>query len=79
LAHLIKMERMNGEVRDCEKVMKGLKKDATSVLKGYQLHHNYIRPHKTLKGKTPAEACRIIIEGNDKWKTMIENASKKNL
>jgi hypothetical protein len=29
-----------------------------------------------LNGKTPAEKCGIIIEGQDKWKTVIENASK---
>ncbi len=73
-----KMERMNGEVRDREKVMRGLKKTNTSALKGYQLYHNYIRPHEALKGKTPAEACGIQIEGNNKWKTLIQNASLKN-
>ena len=30
-----KMERLNGEVRDREKVMRGLKKDDTPILKGY--------------------------------------------
>lgn len=72
-----KMERMNGEVRDREKVMRGLKKDDTAVLKGYQLYHNYIRPHEALDGKTPADACGIVIEGQNKWKTLIENASQK--
>lgn len=40
-----KMERLNGEVRDREKVMRGLKKVNTSTLIGYQIYHNYIRPH----------------------------------
>jgi transposase-like protein len=71
-----KMERMNGEVRDREKVMRGLKKDDTAALKGYQLYHNFIRPHEALDGKTPAEACGITIEGRNKWKTIIENATK---
>jgi putative transposase len=70
-----KMERMNGEVRDREKVMRGLKRTDTSVLTGYQIYHNYFRPHEALNGKTPAEKCGIIIEGQDKWKTVIENAS----
>ncbi|MFZ0893867.1 MAG: DDE-type integrase/transposase/recombinase, partial [Candidatus Nitrosopolaris sp.] len=39
-----KMERMNGEVRDIEKTMRGLKKADTPVLAGYQLYHNYFRP-----------------------------------
>jgi transposase-like protein/DNA-directed RNA polymerase subunit RPC12/RpoP len=72
-----KMERMNGEVRDREKVMRGLKKDETPILKGYQIFHNYIRPHEALDGKTPSEACGITIEGQNKWKTLIQNASKK--
>jgi transposase InsO family protein len=70
------MERMNGEVRDREKSMRGLKKIDTPVLKGYQIYHNYIRPHESLGGKTPADACGIEIQGQDKWKTLIENATK---
>jgi len=58
-----KMERMNGEVRDREKTMRGLKKKDTPILKDYQIFHNYIRPHEALDGKTPAEACGIKIEG----------------
>jgi putative transposase len=34
-----------------------------------------MRPHEGLNGKTPAEASRIKIEGQNKWKTIIENAS----
>ena len=46
-----KMERMNGEVRDREKVMRGLKKKDTPILKGYKLFHNFIREHEALNGK----------------------------
>lgn len=70
-----KMERMNGETRDREKVMRGIKTKNTPILKGYQLYHNYIRPHEALKGKTPSEAAGIMVEGNDKWMTLIQNAS----
>jgi hypothetical protein len=31
----------------------------------------------TLYGKTSAEACGIKIEGQNKWKTLIQNASRK--
>lgn len=71
-----KMERMNGEIRDREKVMRGLKKMDTPVLKGYQLYHNYFREHEGLKGITPAEAAGISIEGANKWITIIQNAVK---
>ena len=71
-----KMERMNGEIRDREKTMRGLKCKRTPILQGYQLYHNYIRPHESLNGKTPSEACGIKIEGKNKWITLIQNASK---
>ncbi len=71
------MERLNGEIRDREKVMRGLKREDSDVLRGYQIYHNYIRPHEALSGKTPAEACGITVEGDNKWLTLIQNASKK--
>jgi putative transposase len=73
-----KMERMNGEIRDREKTMRGLKRKRTPILQGYQIYHNFIRPHMALNGKTPSEACGITIEGQDKWKTLIQNASKNH-
>jgi len=71
-----KMERLNGEIRDREKTMRGLKKKDTPILKGYEIFHNYIRSHEGLNGKTPSQACGIEIEGQNKWKTLIENASQ---
>jgi len=72
-----KMERLNGEIRDGEKTMRGLKTDTTAILKGYQIFHNYIRPHEALDGKTPSEVCGITIEGKDKWKTLITECRQK--
>jgi len=70
-----KMERLNGEIRDREKVMRGLKRTDTPMVSGYQIFHNYIREHEGLEGKTPSEACGIKVEGNNKWLTLIQNAS----
>ena len=47
--------RLNGEIRDREKNMRGLKKRRTQIFQGMQIYHNYIRPHESLNGKTPAE------------------------
>jgi hypothetical protein len=69
-----KMERLNGEVRDREKVMRGIKRQDTKILTGYQVFHNYIRQHQGIQNMTPAEKCGIKIEGQNKWKTLIENA-----
>jgi len=72
-----KMERFNGEVRDREKVMRSLKKEDTPILSGYQIYHNFVRPHMALDGKTPSEMCGLKVEGENKWITLIQNASKK--
>ncbi|MGC1709867.1 MAG: hypothetical protein WA799_08730 [Nitrosotalea sp.] len=53
-----------------------MKKKDSPLLKGYQLYHNYVRPHMGLDGKTPAEVCGINIEGKNKWMTIIQNAKK---
>lgn len=73
-----KMERFNGEIRDREKVMRSLKREDTPILTGYQIFHNYLRPHEALDGRTPAEACGINIKGENKWITIIQNAAKKS-
>lgn len=68
------MERLNGEIRDREKVFRGLKKMETPIFEGYRIYHNYIRPHMALNGDTPAKRAGIIIEGQNKWITLIQNA-----
>ena len=57
--------------------MRSLKKEDTPILTGYQIFHNYIRPHMALEGKTPADLAGIKVEGENKWLTLIQNASKK--
>jgi len=74
-----KMERFNGEIRDREKTMRGLKTKETPILIGYQIFHNYIRGHEGLEGKSPAEACGIKVKGKNKWITLIQNASSRKL
>lgn len=72
-----KMERLNGEIRDREKVMRGIKRDDSPVISGYQIYHNYIRPHMALENQTPADRAGITIKGENRWITLIQNASIK--
>ena len=72
-----KMERMNGEFRDREKVVRGIKVKDSVLIGGYQMYHNYLRPHMGLNGQTPAEKCGIDIQGDNKWLTLIQNASRR--
>jgi hypothetical protein len=55
--------------------MRRLKKEDTPILAGNQIYHNYIREHEALDGKRPAELAGIKIEGENKWITVIQNAS----
>lgn len=70
-----KMERYNGEFRDREKIVRGIKIKDSVLINGYQMYHNYLRPHMGLNDQTPAQACGINIEGDNKWKTLIQRAS----
>ena len=55
-----KQERFNGEFRDREKVMRGIKKTDSVMFDGYQIYHNYIREHMGLNGKTPAKLVVLM-------------------
>ncbi len=70
------MERMNGEVRDRETLMRGLKTVDTSIPKGLQIYLNFIRPHEGVNGDTPADRCGIKVEGENKWLTLIQNGKQ---
>jgi hypothetical protein len=39
-----------------------------------QIHHNFVRAHSGLEGRTPAEVAGITVEGENKWLTIIQNA-----
>jgi len=68
---------MNGEIRDREKVLRGLKKDDSAILSGYQLFHNYVKPVKAwiekLRRKPVAQKSKDKTSGK-----LTENASKKD-
>ena len=73
------MESFNGNtLRAREKVIRGIKRDDSAIFTGMQIHHNYIRPHQGLDGDTPADRAGIRIQGENKWKTIIQNAAKSD-
>jgi hypothetical protein len=71
--HNNKMECLNGSIRDREDHEKNRRwipyPEGQPNLP--QLHPRASRPN----GNTPAEKYGTIIEGDNKWKTLIENAS----
>jgi hypothetical protein len=54
-----------------------LKKPDTPILERYQIFHNYVTALEGLKGKSPAGAEGIKVQGESKWLTLIQNASLK--
>jgi hypothetical protein len=56
--------------------MRWLKSEDAAILTEIQLFHNYIKPHQALGGRTPAQAAGMEVQGNDKWKTLIQNAAQ---
>jgi putative transposase len=63
-----KVERLNGTMREREKVMRGMQKkeSAQQIINAMRVHYNFIREHQTLK-KTPAEQAGINLnlQGKD--------------
>ena len=55
------IERFHGSLKDRTKVMRGLKdiKSAKLITDGWLLHYNYLRPHESLSGKTPAQMAGV--------------------
>ena len=54
-----------------------INKDDSIKFDGYQMIHNYLRPHMRLDGQTPVEKCGIEIIGDNKWIALIQNTSDK--
>lgn len=67
------IERFHGTLKDREKVMRSLmtKKTAEIITEGWLAHYNFFRPHRGLKGKTPAEAAEAKAPYRT-WRDVIE-------
>jgi putative transposase len=60
--------------------MKGLKDEPTArtIIDGFRIYYNFIRPHMALNGKTPAQKARVVSELESKnWLSLIKKASKQ--
>jgi len=70
------VERLHGTIKDRTKPMRGLKdqESTRAILEGYTVHYNFVRPHQSLDGKTPAQVAGI--ENLSNWRTLIEQATQ---
>lgn len=72
------VERLNGTMRDREKVMRGMnhKESSQRLIEAFRVHYNFLREHSSLK-QTPAEQAGIKLElGQNKIESLIRLASK---
>ena len=73
------LERLNGTSKDRTKTMRAYDNlaGASALSLGWQVHYNLVRPHLAL-GRTPGEAAGITIPGAFRWRTILEQATRKN-
>jgi len=73
------VERLHGTIRERNKTQRGLKDEYSAFIRGHQLYYNFIRPHESLYGYTPAEIANINLNlGSNKWENLLKQ-SVKNL
>jgi len=72
------IERFQGTVKERTKVMRGLKtmESAKIISEGFIIHYNFLRPHMTLKGKTPAVVAGLKLPFKT-WIELVDYLSKK--
>jgi transposase-like protein len=70
-------ERLQGTIRQREKVMRGLKSQRTAqlVMDGWTMHYNHFRPHESLGDRTPADAAGLGRESFKNW----EDVAKRDV
>lgn len=68
------IERFHGTYRDREKSMRSMKtlEGANTFSKGFRLYYNFVRPHKALGNKTPAQVSGLDVKAD--WEKMMRNA-----
>lgn len=54
--------------------MRAMKVETTPIVEGHRLYYNFIKPHQALDGKTPSEKAGIVIDGENKWLTLMKTS-----
>lgn len=71
------IERYHGTFRERDKVIRGLKSDASAekYMENWKTYYNFVKPHMTFKGLTPSEVAGISIGNNrNRWMSLIKHS-----
>lgn len=69
--------KLHGTIRERNKTQRGLKDEYSALIRGHQVYYNYIRPHQSLYGQTPAEVAHIDLNlGENKWNNLLLQSLK---
>ena len=73
-----RIERLNGTLRKRVKVHRGWKTVKTQLAEGQRIQYNFVKPHASLNGKTPAQAAKVEVkaESLDAWMNLLKPAMK---
>ena len=67
-----RIERLNGTLRERVKVQRGWKSMESQIAEGQRIHYNFVKPHQSLEGMTPAQRANIPIQ--NKWSELLRLA-----
>lgn len=74
-----RIERLNSTIRERTKVQRGWKTLSTPLAEGIRIHYNFVKPHMTLDGQTPAQRAGInVLQTDNKWLEMLLASQKKS-
>jgi transposase-like protein len=74
------IERLNGTVRDRVKPMRGFQNEQTAEImtSAFRNYYNFIKPHNSIDGLTPAEMAGIGVENSkNKWDELLRRSLAK--
>jgi hypothetical protein len=76
--HTNLIERFHGTLKDRIKVLRGFKSvdTAKQLLDGWSVYYNFLRPHESLDGKSPAEHMKVEMSFNS-WLDIVKNTKTR--
>lgn len=76
--HQNMIERLHGTLKDMIRSRRGMDQmDKTgAMLDGWFVYYNFLRPHSSLGGKTPAQAAGIELNLENRWESLIDLATR---